>query len=93
MGRRKKGNMLKLEDQISGAKRAKWCNVDTDNKFEFDEMRFKISETVEQYKVLDKGNLNIAQMDMILCVDDGDEMRYFDQLHVEINNELVTLVN
>jgi hypothetical protein len=92
MARKKKGNMLKLEDMISGAKRAQWCMIDTDNQFTFDEMRFKLSETVEQYKVLDKGNLNIAQMDMILCVDDGDEMRYFDQLHVEISNDLVTLV-
>lgn len=88
----KKSALVKIEDLIADANTAKWCLVNTENEFDFEDSRFKIDNSVEQYKVFEKGIENIAQMDMILCVDDGEEVKFYDQLHVEISSDFVRLV-
>lgn len=64
---------------------SKWCLVDTDNKFTFNDIGFIIDKSVEQYKV---GKDNVSEMDTILAyyIPDKNEYYFFDENIDEIQS-------
>jgi hypothetical protein len=103
---KKKSPSIKIEELLSTSKTSQWCNVDVENKFKFftthGEYVFKIDESVQQYLVLNKpkkdesGNwndwTNDSAMERVLCVDDGNELRFFDEKLSEIGSDFVRQV-
>jgi hypothetical protein len=71
--------------------KAKWATVDTDNIFEFLGVKYKIDDSVEQYKVKED---NQCEMDKILCYYIPHENKYyfFDMNIYAIPNELIKQV-
>lgn len=76
---------------------SEWCVVDTENVFEFEGNKYKISEDVKQYKVrakkpkYDDYKLDY-QMDQILVYEQDDNLFFFDQNINQIENNKVIKV-
>lgn len=92
---KKKTRLQKSTAILDTAIEAKWCYVDADNKFKYEENTYAISEDVKEYKVIDKYNevdnyMNKAEMELIFVVKDKDHnLTYYNQ-HLElINNKKV----
>ena len=92
MAKKKLSPLEKVEELVEKSQNHGWSRVDTENQFDFNGSTFKNNESVVQYKVLSKGVENTSDMDAILCIDDGDEIKFFDQLYKEIGSELVVLM-
>lgn len=77
-----------------------FCLVDIDNVFEYEGMKYKISEEVEQYEVKNKyikgvnelNYTNEAKMTHVMVCDNGDEIWFMDEKRCEIPDEYVTCV-
>lgn len=72
----------------------KWCYVNTDNEFEFNGQKYKISNEVGQYsgRIVRnrRGDEDIVyDMDMILCYEQNDRQFYFDQKIDQIKNKYI----
>lgn len=92
MSKKKLSQNEKIDQLISKSKFHAWCVVDTENEFAFNGYEFRIHNTVKQYAVKDKGISNEAEMDSILCIDDEDSIRFFDQNLKELNESVVDLL-
>lgn len=70
---------------LSTAKATQWCYVDTNNQFNFMNKVFKISEKVEEYRVVNKAGevedfTNESLMDEILAVIGQDGfLKFYNQ--------------
>ncbi|MCY9737422.1 hypothetical protein M5X17_27290 [Paenibacillus alvei] len=91
----------KIQELLDEAIYSEWCIVDTDNTFIFNGNVFKINPSVKQYIVHNKpilidGNwnnwTNDAGMERIFCIDNEDELRFFDEKLKEVDGEFVRLV-
>jgi hypothetical protein len=89
MAKKKLTQEEKIEQLIQESKYHSWCVVDTENVFAFNGFDFKIDSSVKQYIVKSD---NEAEMDSILCIDDGDSIRFFDQNLKELNEKFVELL-
>lgn len=92
MAKKKLSPLEKVEELVEKSQNHGWSIVNTENEFDFNGSTFKINESVVQYKVLSKGVENTSDMDSILCIDDGDEIKFFDQLYKEIGSHSVVLM-
>lgn len=63
---------------------SKWCVVDTDNAFEFNDSKYIISDDLKQYKI---NRDNKSQMDQILVYEQEDNLFFFDQNIRQIESE------
>jgi hypothetical protein len=97
---KKKSKVVIIEELLSEALKSEWSIVDTSNNFIFDTYQYKIDDGVKQYQVLNKPKMTKGQwndwtneslMTNILCIDNGDEIRFFDQNFTEINSDLVVM--
>lgn len=73
---------------------AKWCIVDTENIFLFNEQEYKIDKSVRQYNPRNKkpkydDYRNDYNMDKILVYEQNGNMFFFDQNIDRIENELI----
>lgn len=93
--------IAKVEDHLVNAITSSWCVVDTENEFTFESDRYVIDRKVKQYEVLNKAVktngeynnfTNSAPMSSILVVDDGEELKFFDENFVEISNDLIKMI-
>lgn len=99
---RKKSKTNMIEELLQSAKNSQWCIVDIDNKFQFESNKFEINENVKQYLVLNKPSknengeynnwTNEASMSQILVIDNGEEMRFFDENLIEISSDNIKIV-
>lgn len=81
----KKGLMNKNKPYIW-----KWCYVNTENEFMFNNQKYKIDNSLDQYQKKDIANKNLDyEMDSILCYKQGNNQYYFDQRIDQIRNDLV----
>lgn len=92
MAKKKLTQEEKVEQLIQASKFHGWCVVDTDNAFAFNGFDFKIDSSVKQYIVKNKGSENESEMDKILCIDDEDSIRFFDESLKELKEDLVELL-
>lgn len=68
---------------------SKWCVVDTENTFEFDNSIYKISDETQQYKINKDGK---SQMDQVLVYEQDGQVYFFDQNIRQIeNNNIIYL--
>jgi hypothetical protein len=98
---KKRSKTSSLEESLQNSVHSAWCIVDTDNVFNYQNVTYVINESVKQYTVLNKPKRNIdgsfnnwtneASMSMILCVDTGEELRFFDENLLELQNESIKL--
>jgi hypothetical protein len=70
---------------LLNAKATQWCYVNTDNEFDFMGTKFKIDDSVEEYKVINKAGevedfTNEAYMEEILAVlDNHGYIQFYNQ--------------
>lgn len=65
--------------------KVKWCSVNTDNEFMFDNNKYKISDKVEQYGL--KNDIYI--MDKVLVYEQYGNKYFFDQEIERIDNKFI----
>lgn len=74
---------------------AKWCIVNTNNEFEFNNNKYQINKSVKQYdirmppKIKHDDFKNDYQMDKILVYEQDDNIYFFDQNINRIDNEFI----
>lgn len=87
--------MIEIESITKDSKASKWCTVDTDNYFEYEDQTLRIADIVEQYKVTNKAVYkslswndwtNDSVMDKILVVESIVGLKFYDQKLIEIPN-------
>ncbi|MDH6674416.1 hypothetical protein M2277_005108 [Paenibacillus sp. LBL] len=71
-----------------------WCIVDIENYFVFEGEKYCIDERLESYKVSNTPSdtddwTNESEMDSILCVKEGETLRFFDQNVEPILSEFI----
>lgn len=77
--------LKKSTNIIKEAQATQWCYVNTDNEFSFMDNTFKIDESVEEYKVVNKAGevedyTNEAYMEEILAVlDVNGYIKFYNQ--------------
>ena len=65
------------------------CVVNIDNEFMYKNNKYKIDESLEQYKVYDIPTLNKAEMDSIVIIEQNGNTFYFDQKLNSLESGLV----
>ena len=64
--------------------------VDTDNNFVFKNYKYKINDSVQQYKVKDVPDYNNADMDTIIILEEEeDKVVFLDEKLVIIDQKLI----
>jgi hypothetical protein len=71
----------------------KWCNVWTDNTFEFQGDKYLINENVKQYKPIKKNSEFVYEMDQILVYKQSGNMYYFDMSINSIDTNLIVKIS
>lgn len=98
---KRKTKTSSIEDQLANAIASGWCVVDTDNKFTFNSDDYLIDVNVKQYRVMNKASkvdgqlksfTNDSLMSSILVIDNGDELKFFDENFKEVSSNLVRLM-
>lgn len=87
----RKGMIDKSKPYIS-----EWCAVDTENIFESQGSKYKISESVLQYNIRTKmprfdDYKNDYQMDQVLVYEQDNNLYFFDQNIEQIDNKNITI--
>lgn len=83
--KRKKYNVEGLID-VEKPYTSKWCLINTDNEFYFENQKYIIDKKVKQYKVKRD---NQCEMDKILCIKQDGKIYFFDMNIDQIDNKLI----
>lgn len=67
---------------------SKWCVVDVENVFEFSGSKYRISDSVQQYKI---NKDNKSQMDRILVYEQDGKLFFFDQNIEQIEDNKILI--
>lgn len=98
MTKKKPTRIERSTSVLSNSKDSKWCYVNTDNEFTYNNNIYVIDEDVEDYKVYNRAGevedyTNEAFMEEILVVaytvDEKDELKFYSQSFEEVEKELV----
>lgn len=94
---KKKTRLQRSTEILNKSVATKWCYVNTENEFSFMGKVFVISDTVTQYRVINKAGevedyTNESFMEEIMvAVDQDNQLRFYDQDYYEIEKENISV--